>query len=261
MSRTLVDPMSTPKTVSTMELVEVQDELLRATKEYIDLLRQRERTLSGTAVEATIVAPKTDVVPNDVRLVKWPLPDVMPVVLDLSDEPQTAKQIVATLKRAGREFESDKPVRAVRAALKKAMAADPNVYTIGWAKYFLRSKPSRKAKQAEKALAKTNGTGGRSNKEHGRRTAEGIAKRRSQGIEKWGRDKKATPEVIERAKEMLRDGVTLRETCRILDVAIPTLYQYGVRQRELKKEGQQRQKELALGSQTEGDNVVRFAKS
>ena len=250
--------MSAKKTVSKMTLAEVREELLRASRIYMDLLEEKERELTGASHEASDL--RVEIVPGDVRFVKWPLPDAMPVLLACFDEPQTAKQIVATLKRAGREFESDNPVRAVRAALKKAMAANPDVYTIGWAKYHLRSKSTRKTKQIEKAFAKTNGTGGRSTKEHGRRTADGIAKRRGQGVAKWGRDKKATPELVERAKEMMRNGVTLRETCRILGVAIPTLYQYGVRQRELKKEGQLRQKELALGDKTEDDNVVRFSK-
>ncbi|AXK83283.1 hypothetical protein DW352_23840 [Pseudolabrys taiwanensis] len=249
--------MSGRKTVSDMTLEEVRAERIRVTREYLDLLEEKERELVSAPAPTL---PATEITPDDVRLVKWPLPDAMPVVLALSDEPQTAKEIVATLKRAGREFESDNPVRAVRAALKKAMATNHDVYTAGWAKYYLRSKSTRKTRQIEKAFAKTNGTGGRSTKEHGQRTAEGIAKRRSQGLEKWGRDKKATPEVVERAKEMMRGGMTLRETCRALGIAIPTLYQYGVRQRELKKEGQLRQKELALGDKTDGDNVVRFAK-
>lgn len=253
------EPMSASKTVSNMELADVQDELLRATKEYIDLLKQRKQALTGAPAE--VATTKTDAAPDDMRLVKWPLTDVMPIVLELSDEPQTAKQIVATLKRVGREFESDNPVRAVRAALKKAMAANPDVYTIGWAKYFLRSKSTRKTKQVEKAFAKTNGTGGRSNEEHGRRTAEGIAKRR-EGVAKWGRAKKLTPERVEEAKEMLRNGVTLREVSRKLNVSIPVMYESGIRQRELKREGELRQKELALGGQKETDSVVvRFAKS
>lgn len=250
--------MTARKTVSDMTLEEVRAERIRATREYLSLLEEKERELAGAP--ADVASSGADAMPADVRLVKWPLADAMPIVLKLFDEPPTAKQIVAILKRAGREFESDNPVRAVRAALKKAIADNPDVYTIGWAKYFLRSKSTRKTKQIEKAFAKTNGTGGRSNEEHGRRTAEGIAKRRSKGLEKWGRDKKATPEVVERAKEMMRNGMSLRETCRTLGIAIPTLYQYGVRQREMKKEGQQRQKELALSGQTEGDNVVRFAK-
>ena len=252
-------PMSASKTVSNMELAEVQDELLRATKEYIDLLKQRERALTSAPAEAP--PSKNEIDFSDVRLTKWPLPDAMPIALELFDEPPTAKEIVAVLKRAGREFESDNPVRAVRAALKKAMAVDPNVYTISWAKYFLRSKSTRKTKQIEKAFAKTKGTGGRSTEEHGRLTAEGIAKRRKDGLKKWGRAKKLTPERIEEAKEMLRNGVTLREVSRALKVSIPVMYESGIRQRELKREGELRQKELALGDQTEGDNVVRFAKS
>lgn len=243
-----------------MTLEEVREELLRASRIYMDLLSEKERNLMGAMPEGA--ASETKAIPADVRLVEWPLPDTVAVFLkECCDEPQTAKQIVEGLKRAGREFGGDNPVRAVRSALKKAMASNPDVYNIGWAKYYLRSKVSRKAKQIEKAFAKTNGTGGRSTKEHGQRTAEGIAKRRSEGRSSWGRAKKATPELVERAKQMLRDGVTLREVCRTLDVSIPVLYENGVRQRELKKEGELRKKELAIGGQAESDNIVRFAKS
>lgn len=244
-----------------MTLAEVREELLRASRIYMDLLSEKERELTGGGLEAP--ASKLEAASSDIRLTEWPLPDTMPVWLDeYCDEPQTAKQIVEGLERAGREFKSDNPVRTVRAALKKAMAKNPDVYNIGWAKYYLRSKPSPKTKQAEKALSKTNGTGGRSNKEHGRRTAKGIAKRRKEGASSWGRKKKLTPEMIEQAKEMLRNGVSLREVRRMLDVSIPVLYESGIRQRELKREGELRKKAgLAPGDQTESDNVVRFAKS
>jgi hypothetical protein len=254
--------MSARKTVSDMTLEEVRAERLRATREYLDLLEEKERELTGAPIEVSD-RPKTEIPSNDARLLKWPLVDAVPVFLEeLCDEPQTAKQIAHGLKRLGREFESDNPVRAVRAAIKKVMVVNPDVYNIGWAKYYLRSKPSRKTKQIERALAKTNGTGGRSTKEHGRRTSEGIARRRQEGMTTWGRVKKATPEKVEQAKEMLRNGITLREVSRTLNISIPVLYETGIRQRQLKKEGTLRKEaELKLSDQTEADNVVRFAKA
>lgn len=230
----------------------------------MDLLAEeiadKEKDHGGNSSEIT---SESVAIPKDVRLTDWPAHETVVVYLDeYCDEPQTAKQIADGLQRVGREFKGDKPVRTIRAALKKAMAANPNVYNIGWAKYYLRSKPTPKVKQIEKALAKTNGTGGRTTKEHGRRTAKGIAKRRKEGTATWGRKKKLTPEMIEQAKEMLRNGVSLREVRRRLDVSIPVLYESGIRQRELKREGELRRKAgLALGDQKEGDNVVRFAKS
>jgi hypothetical protein len=239
---------------------EVRAERIRATREYLDLLEEKERELVGAPHEASVSKPV--IAAGDVRLVKWPLPDAVPVFLETCDEPQTAKQIVDGLKGAGRDFESDKPVRAVRAALKKAMAANHDVYAIGWAKYFLRSKSTRKTRQIEKAFAKTNGTGGRSTKEHGRRTSEGIAKRRSGGDTAWGPKKKATPELLEQAREMLRTGSTLKDVCRTLKVSTPLLYENGIHALELRKEGRLRKEaQLALGDQTDGDNVVKFAKS
>lgn len=241
-----------------MTLEEVRAERLRATREYLALLEETERGLTNAPVEAP--SPKTEIVPGDVRLLKWPLPDAVPVFLEFCcDEPQTAKQIAAGLKSFGREFESDHPVRAVRAAIKKAMAVNPDVYNIAWAKYYLRSKSSRKAKQIERAFAKANGTGGRSKKEHGQRTSEGIARRRKEGRTTWGRAKKATPELLERAKEMFRNGATLKEVCKTLDIATPTLYEAGIRALPLRREGKLR-KELPLGEPTESENVVRFAK-
>ena len=58
----------------------------------------------------------------------------------------------------------------------------------------------------------------------------------------------------------MRNGVTLTEVSRRLKIAIPTLYNYGIRQRALKQEGKLK-KELPLGDQTESENVVRFSKS
>ena len=99
---------------------------------------------------------------------------------------------------------------------------------------------------------KAAGTGWKSKKRHAQLTSDGIKKRLRKGLS-WGPRKKATPEVVARAKEMLRNGVSLTEVCKVLNVSTPTLYQAGIRQRELKKEGQQG-KELPL----EVDNVVRL---
>ena len=243
-----------------MSLEEVRAERLRATREYLDLLEETERALTGAPPPVSDV--KAEPAVGDVRIVEWPLADALPVLLGYCDEPQTTKQLVALATRLGRKFETDSPVRAVRAALKKAMAANPDVYQLGWAKFYLRSKATRKTKQMEKALAKTNGTGGRSHEEHGRRTSDGIAKRRAQGLDKWGAPKKLTPEKIEEAKQLLRDGITLTEVSRRLGVSHPTLYEAGIRQRALKREGELlRKAELPLGDQPEGDNVVRFSKS
>ena len=185
-----------------MTLDEVLAERLRATREYLDLLEEVERKLTGMPVPNSVSENAANVAASaDVRLLKWPLADAIPVLLESFDEPATAKELASAFKRIGREFGGDVPVRAVRAALKKAMAVNPDVYTIGWAKYHLRSKSTRKTKQIEKAFAKTNGTGGRSTKEHGQRTADGIAKRRGEGRSSWGPTKKVTPELLDGPKK------------------------------------------------------------
>jgi len=251
--------MTAKKTVSGLTLEEVRAERLRATREYLDLLEERELELTGSPSELSVAKTKAEIVPGDVRLVKWPLSDAMPIFLELCREPQTAKQIVEGLKRAGREFESDKPVRAVRAALKKAMAVNPDVYTIGWAKYYLRSKSTRRTKQIEKAFAKTNGTGGRTTKEHGRLTSAGIAKRRKEGSASWGPPKKATPELLDKVREMLRNGAKLKDVCKTHNISTASLYGAGIKPTELKKEGR-KQRELDEAKKQDSDNVLQFAK-
>ena len=132
-------------------------------------------------------------------------------------------------------------------------------FHVEWAKWYLKSKCTKAKLEKYLANNRSFGTGGHSKKEHSKRTSAGIEKRRSKGFS-WGRSKKATPELIERAKEMLRNGMSLTEVCRTLDVATPTLYQHGIRQRALKKEGKLREQQLPLSDQTEGNNVVRFTK-
>lgn len=250
-------PMSAQKTVSQMTLEEVRDERLRATREYLALLEEKEREL--------IRAPDVDTITKtehaaDPRYIKWPLTDAVVAFLASCDEPQAAKTITTALKRAGREFDAEDPVHSVRTALKKVMTTNDDVIHIGSAKYHLRSKYRGKAKKLEKLIAKANGTGGQTKKEHGRLTSEGIAKRRQEGLASWGPAKKATPELLDRARELLRNGVTLTEVCRTLHVTTPTLYQHGIKQRELKKEGQ-KLKELAAADNKENNNVVKFAAS
>ena len=245
--------------MSNLTLEQVRDERLRALREYIALLEEKERELvSGPQSELADTGP-SDVV--DARYAKLPLGDAIPLYLGACNEPQTARQIVSALKAAGREFESDNPVHSVRTVIKNLMVTNDDVFHVGWAKYHLKSRYKRNKTKLGKLLAESKrfaGTGGRTTKEHAKRTADGIAKRRSEGL-RWGPAIKATPELIERAKQMMRDGVSLTETCRTLNVAIPTLYQHGIRQRALKKEGAQ-SRELPLEDHTEGDNVVRFAK-
>ena len=177
--------MSGLKTPSKLTLEEVRTERLRATREYLDLLEERERELTSAAVDAP--ASNKEIAP-DPRLVKWPLPDAIVAYLASCDQPQAVKQIAAALKGAGREFDTDKPVRSVQTALKKAMTHNNDVVHVAHAKYHLRSK-YRKGK-LEKLAAKDAGTGGRSKKEHAKLTSDGIKKRRAEGLPGGDRPRK-----------------------------------------------------------------------
>jgi hypothetical protein len=251
------EPMSAQKTVSHMTLEEVRDELLRTTRVYLDLLTEKERELTG-APSAHVVS-KTESI-ADPRYIRLPLSDAVVAVLDSCNEPQAAKSIATILKRAGREFDSDDPVHSVRSAIKKAMTANPDVIHIGSAKYHLRSKYRGKARKLEKLMAKANGTGGQTVKEHGRRTSVGIAKRRSEGHASWGPAKKVTAELLDKVREMLRSGAKVKDVCKTLNVSTASLYGHGIKPTELKKEGR-KQRELALDHNTESGNVVHFAKA
>lgn len=178
-----------------------------------------------------------------------PLAIAIPQYLTTCTGPQTAKQITKAFLEAGRDFETSRPVHAVRTALSKLMGANPDLFHVTWAKWWLKSKCTKS--QLEKYMAKNAkfGTGGHTKKEHGKRTAAGIEKRRRSTGNAWGPPIKATPELLERAREMLRNGVTLTEVCQTLDVATWTLYQHGIRQRSLREEGKRR-KEAAAADQS-----------
>ncbi len=206
-----------------------------------------------------VAAPKIDDAARDLSYPQSPLSIAIPQYLATCKEPQTAKQIANALRDAGRDFEAANPVHAVRMMLRKLVGSNADVFHVEWAKWYLKSKCTKAKLEKYLANNRSFGTGGHRKKEHSKRTSAGIEKRRSKGFS-WGRSKKATPELIERAKEMLRNGMSLTEVCRTLDVATPTLYQHGIRQRALKKEGKLREQQLPLSDQTEGNNVVRFTK-
>lgn len=201
--------------------------------------------------DAPVQGPsKTEIPKPRLSYANSPLTLAIPEYLSTCDGPRTAKQIAAALLEAGRDFESANPVHSVRTSLRKMVGAQPDILNVAWSKWWLKSKCSRR--QLEKYMAKNArfGTGGHSKKEHAKRTSAGIRERMSKGLP-WG-PKKATPELLEQAREMLRSGVTLTEVCRTLNVATPTLYQYGIRQRALKQEGKLRKERLSGGDQAQG---------
>lgn len=245
---------------------EVRQERLRVLREMNALLEEEERE-AALAIEPASPPPDESsdnpVLDHFKRSAILPYSDAIPAYLATCKEPQTCKQIVQALRAAGREFESNNPVHTVRMNIKKIMTSNNDVFQVGWARWHLRSKYKNNKAKLEKLLAESarvnSGTGGRSKKAHSKKTSDAIKKHREAGLP-WGRRKTPT-ETIEKAKEMLRSGSTLAEVCRTLKISTPTLYENGVRALELRREGQrQREAELALGDQTESDNVVRFAK-
>jgi hypothetical protein len=243
--------------LSKAQLLDLRIETLRALDAAIaeKIAANDSSVTAGHAAEKIVLVSAADQLARCARL---PLTEAIPEYLATCKKPQTAKQIVTALIQAGREFETSEPVHSVRTALQKIMAVNDDVFHVYWAKYHLKSKYRGRKAQLEALLAKNNrfGTGGHSKQEHAKRTSEGIAKRRKKGL-RWGPVPKATPEVIERAKQMMRDGTTLTETCRQLNIAIPTLYQFGIRQRVLLKEGElQRQKQAQQESTEPGADVI-----
>ncbi len=240
---------------------EVDLEIASALKNYIAVLTDIKNKRGKEQGRLIAVAPPPDEETRNLRYARLPLAEIIPEYLSTCKEPQTVSQITTAFTKAGRDFESSNPIHTVRMALKKLLVSNDDVFHAGWAKWYLRTKCS-KAKLEKYLSANTKfGRGGRSKREHVKRTTDGINRRRAQGLS-WGRTKKATPELIEKAKEMLRNGDTLKEVCLTLDVSTPVLYENGVRALVLRKEGQRlRESELALGDNSEGKNIVRFAKS
>jgi hypothetical protein len=253
----LVEGLSEP------QLLDLEIETGRA---LLAAIRKKRALVETGGFKAASTAEKTlqsNAAERQHRYARLPLTEVIPEYLATCKEAQTVREITDAFIKAGREFETNNPAHSVRGALKKVMAFDDNVFHVRWAKYHLKSK-YRKA-QLEELLAQNAqfGTGGHSKKEHSKRTSIGIQKFRANG-RRWGPAVKATPELLERARQMLRDGKTLTETCKILDIATPTLYQFGIRQRALKAEGElqrRRQAESAALEPSSADVIQLHAKT
>lgn len=238
---------------------EIRRQRIAVLRELAELLAEEESDAAGVA------GPDEDAVADNLvastefkeRLVRSPLTEAVLTHLAASKDPQKPKQIAVALLDAGREFETSRPVIAVRSALRKLLTQNPDVDHVAWARWFLRSKMS-KAKLAKIKGDKSGfGTGGRSKAEHIERTKAGLAALKEQGG-KLGAPLKATPEMIEHAKDMLREGVPLKEVCKSLNVSISLLYLNGVKARQLRKEAEERKQSAEPA--TEADNVVQFSK-
>lgn len=254
----MTDPSKAKEELSKLTPEELDLELASALKNYIALLSDIKAKQGKANAGGASATPAATLAVDYNRLT---IGDAVLEVLKNSKGPLNPTQIAVKLAAAGREFDSNKPSHTVRSTLKRILPNTPDLFHIGWSKWYLKSKCSKARLEKYLSGSTTSGTGGRSKEEHAALTAVGIARRRQDGAS-WGR-KRTAPEVIERAREMLLAGATLREVCQTLKVSAPTLYDNGLQPKELKKEGQRRraEAELAPSDNPEGDNVVRFSKS
>jgi hypothetical protein len=183
------------------------------------------------------------------KLISLPLADASIEFLRTCSKPQTAKQILKALEKAGRQFETQDRVRAVLGALRKALPRIDDLFHLNYGKWHLKSKYPTKAK-LQKVLAmkaKLNGTGGRSPTEHSARTKAGLDVARQSG-KILGREATMTPDKIEQAREMLKAGKRTREVADHFGVVVSCLYNLGLSPRKIKAE-------------QEGTNVVPLRKA
>lgn len=117
---------------------------------------------------------------NTQSYARLPLADAILLYLSTCKDAPTTKEIWKALERAGRESDSQSPVRSVRQALKKLAVANDDVFHIGWARWHLKSKYT--APKLKKLMAAPqNGTGGRTPEEHSGRTRAGLEKAKARG--------------------------------------------------------------------------------
>jgi hypothetical protein len=183
-------------------------------------------------------------------LSKLPLIEATVAYLRTCKRPQGVRRIWAALESAGCKVESGEPVKSVTWALRK-MPMHPDVIYIGFNQWHVRSR--YKGQSDEKIRAKWTGKGGRTTREHAKRTREGMKK----SGKRLGRPPMFKPEIIEKAKEMIRAGIPVSEVCKNLGVSKHTLSNRGIKIRQLQQEA----RNAKAAEPTEADNVVRFAKS
>jgi len=159
------------------------------------------------------------------KLTRLPLGEANIEYLSTCTKPQTAKQIANALRKAGREFESDNPVRAVKDALKKSLVKNKDLFHVRWATWYLKSK-CNKAKYAKLiGVNATYGTGGRAPAEHGELTRQGMLKAREEG-KQIGALKKISDEKVALIRRIILDGGTIGAACKRADISYGTFYTY-----------------------------------
>lgn len=143
------------------------------------------------------------------KLERLPLGEAIIAYLGSCKKPQTKKQIVAALDKAGRDFDTKNKIQAVAGALKKMMIKNDDLFHVRWAHWHLKSKtPRARMEKIQEANARF-GTGGRTPTQHAKRTIEGMEKRRAEGHH-VGRPRRVTADHIQKFKDGRASGMTIR---------------------------------------------------
>jgi hypothetical protein len=161
------------------------------------------------------------------RLARLPLGEAVVEYLKTCRKPQTTRQILVALNKAGREFDSTtKPFRAVKDALKKAATKNDDLIHIRWARWHLKSKYRTKA-ALDKILAPnaTFGTGGRTSTAHGKRTRDGMKQARASG-KQIGAVLKMTDDKIALIRRLILEGKTASEASREAGISAQLFFLY-----------------------------------
>lgn len=202
----------------------------------------------GSATAPAPTAPADDKASYEKELARLPLGEAILVYLRTCKAPQSQKQIWAALAAAGRETESPDPIRAISGALKKLLGKDDDLFHVRYGRWHLKSfyKSPYQKRKLQEILAKNLGTGG-DPKLHLERTKAGIEAWRKRGG-KPGAPVKMTPDVIERAKAMLRAGIEAKDVAKDLRVSKATLYEHKLSWRHIKPDPQPNESEDQRGS-------------
>lgn len=182
---------------------------------------------TGSTVGPSIVPVEEAIDPAEAALkdilARWPLGLASIEYLRSCKKPQTARQIAEAMLKAGREFESDQPARAVKDALKKALAKNKDLFHVRWAEWYLKSRCTRARFAKLTARNTAFGTAGRNAAEHGNRTRKGMMKARDEG-KQIGAPRKFTPETLAEAKQLLSGGMSVADVAAKFEVSKPLIY-------------------------------------
>lgn len=151
-----------------------------------------------------------------------PLPDAIHEHLKgCGEKAQSAPEIVRALKKAGREFETDHPVRSVRNGLKYLALKNSDLLHVRYGRWNLRSNYS--VRKLNRLLKKQSGTGGFSREDHVEKTKAGLSRLRDSGA-RLGQPPKMTAEKYTQFLALMHDGWTQARAAVEIGVSASTLY-------------------------------------